>query len=105
MTRVRRSRRRYLLLMSSTPFTGEMKNTLIEYLEESHRISRKSIVWLGDHAIIRTDHELVKDLRPVLEGWVCRGAILRTVAVSGAIGKLKRLVGGSKVVKLGEIPQ
>ncbi len=105
MTRVGRSRRRYLLVSSSTPFSGELKKTLVKYLEEGHGISRKSIVWLGEHVIIRTNHERIEDLRTVLEGMVCNGAILRTIAVSGAIGKLKKLVGGGKVVQLGEIPQ
>ncbi len=105
MTRTGRSRRRYLLVRSSTPFTGETQKTLIKYLEEAHGISRRSILWLGDHVIIRTNHEHINGLRPVLEGMVCNGAILRTIAVSGAIGKLKRLVGGGKVFQLGEIPQ
>jgi len=80
-----------------------MKESLSEYLEEGHRISRRSVVWLGDHVIIRTGRERVEELRPSLDGRVCIGGVLRTVAVSGAIGKLKRIAGAGKGAKLGEV--
>jgi hypothetical protein len=90
LTRVGKSRRRYLLLRSERPLTREGRATLLKRVRKfdpSSKVSR----WFESYLIIRTNHLLAGEIAELLDGSVAGGSALRTVAVSGAIAKLKRL--------------
>jgi len=105
MTRVNRARRRYILLRSEVPLTPRGRRTLERALVRGRGVPLKSIIWYEDGVILRVNHRDVAVLRDSLDGLECDGSPIRTVAVSGAIGKLKRLLRRTDVAKVGEVLQ
>ena len=97
MTRIRGSRRRYLLLRGEKPFTPQAMESMMKRLAREHAVSSKATLWLDEHVIIMTNQIRARDIVASLDGTVWNGNALRSVAVSGVIGKLKRLAASSRV--------
>ena len=72
-----------------------MKESLVKRLTRENAISSKATLWLGQHVIILTNQTRARDIVDSLSGTVWNGNALRCVAVSGVIGKLKRLAANS----------
>lgn len=84
------------MLRGAVPFTPQTKESLIRRLAHENAISSKATLWLDQYVIIRTDQTRARDIIDSLSGTVWNGNALTSVAVSGVIGKLKRLAAASR---------
>ncbi|TLX98505.1 MAG: hypothetical protein E6K96_00260 [Thaumarchaeota archaeon] len=64
-------------------------------LARENAISSKGTLWLDQYVIIMTNQARARDIVDSLSGTVWNGNTVRSVAVSGVIGKLKRLAANS----------
>ena len=78
------------------PFTPQTKESLIKRLAREKAISSKATLWLDQYVIIRTNQARARDIVDSLSGTVWNGNAVSSVAVSGVIGKLKRLAATSR---------
>ena len=84
------------MLRGEKPFTPQTKESLVKRLAREKDISSKTILWLDQYVIIITNQTRVRDIVDSLSGTVWDGNPVRSVAVSGVIGKLKRLAATSR---------
>ena len=64
---------------------------MIKRLSREKDVSSKATLWFDQCVIIMTNQTRAKDIVDSLSGTVWNGNALRSLAVSGVIGKLKRL--------------
>ena len=69
---------------------------MVKRLAREIDISSKATIWLDQYVIIMTNQTRVRDIVDSLSGTVWDGNPVRSVAVSGVIGKLKRLAAASR---------
>ena len=68
---------------------------MIKRLAREKAIWSKATLWFDQYVIIMTNQTRAKDIVDSLSGTVWNGNALRSLAVSGVIGKLKRLAANS----------
>ena len=90
-----RSRKRYLLFITSAPTDTETRREFSRLMLEQHpSLDRKKMVWLERGLIIRTDADHLAEMKAV-SALRAGETEMVTKSVSGSISKLKRMASQS----------